>query len=47
MAYIYTSPSNVIPDSSKTLNGVLVKEYLLSKHNPNKYALPPLKKLLE
>ena len=41
MAYIYTSPSNVIPDSSKTLNGVLVKEYLLSKHNPNKYALPP------
>ena len=39
MAYIYTSPSNVIPNSSKTLNGVLVKEYLLSKHKEHNLPL--------
>lgn len=28
------------PDSTKMINNVVVKEYLLTKHNPNKIALP-------
>lgn len=30
----------LIPDSTKVWNGVTVKEYLLTKHNPNKIAMP-------
>lgn len=30
----------LIPDRTKNLNGVIVKEYYLTKHNPNKIALP-------
>lgn len=30
----------LIPDKVDTLNGVVVKEYLLTKHNPNRIAMP-------
>lgn len=28
------------PDSNETLNGVLVKKYLLTQHNPNRISMP-------
>lgn len=28
------------PDSTSTLGGVTVKEYLLTKHNPNRIDMP-------
>ena len=30
----------LIPDNTSNLNGVVVKEYLLTKHNPNNIAMP-------
>lgn len=30
----------LVPDKTKTLNGVTVKEYYLTKHNPNNLAMP-------
>ena len=41
MAYVYTSPSTVTPDKTYTWLGVTIKEFLFTKHNPNKYTLPP------
>lgn len=28
------------PDTTTTLNGVKINEYLLTKHNPNRIAMP-------
>lgn len=44
MAYVYTSPSTVTPDKTYTWLGVTIKEFLFTKHNPNKYTLPPKRK---
>lgn len=30
----------LVPDKTKVINGVTVKEFLLTKHNPNGIALP-------
>lgn len=31
------------PDKITTVNGVILKEYLLTQHNPNKISMPSIK----
>lgn len=44
MAYVYTAPINVVPDKTYLKYGVTIKEFFFTKHNPNKYTLPPKRK---
>ena len=34
------------PDTSTTLNGVKINEYLLTKHNPNRIDMPSVSMLM-